>query len=73
MIDPQTGQMNVDISKTTQMKCEHEGCENTTFNQVVEIRKMSALVSPSGQAAVIPVQLFACAKCGNVLDLERLQ
>ena len=73
MIDPQTGQMNVDISKTTQMKCEYEGCENTTFNQVVEIRKMSALVSPTGQAAVIPVQLFACAKCGNVLDLERLQ
>ena len=73
MIDPNTGQMNVDISKTTQMKCEYEGCENTTFNQVVEIRKMSALVSPTGQAAVIPVQLFACAKCGNVLDLERLQ
>ena len=65
--------MNIDLSKTTQMKCEYDGCENTTFNQVVEIRKMSALVSPTGQAAVIPVQLFACAKCGNVLDLERLQ
>ena len=71
MIDPNTGQMDIDLSKTTKMKCEH--CENTTFNQVVEIRKMSALVSPTGQTAVIPVQLFACSKCGTVVDLEKLQ
>jgi len=71
MIDPNTGQMNVDLSKTTKMECEH--CGNTTFDQVVEIRKMSALVSPTGQTAVIPVQLFACAKCGEVVDLEKLQ
>ena len=30
------------------------------------MRKMSALVSPSGQETIIPMQVFACEKCGHV-------
>jgi len=67
MITPgKDGQMQeqIDISKTSAIKCDK--CENQTFKQTLLIRKMSALVSPNGQEAIIPVQVFACEKCGNV-------
>ena len=55
---------NVDLSKANQMKCEK--CENPTFKQTLLLRKLSALVSPNGQETLVPVQVFACEKCGNV-------
>ena len=67
MIAPgQDGQMQeqIDITKTSAVKC--EACENSTFKQSLLLRKMSALVSPTGQETLVPVQVFACEKCGNV-------
>ena len=67
MITPgKDGQMQeqIDISKTSAIKCEK--CENPTFKQTLLLRKLSALVSPNGQEALVPVQVFACEKCGNV-------
>jgi len=67
MITPgKDGQMQeqIDISKTSAIKC--EACENQTFKQSLLLRKLSALVSPNGQETLVPVQVFACEKCGNV-------
>ena len=67
MITPgQNGQMQeqIDFSKTSQIKC--EACEGSTFKQTLLLRKMSALVAPSGQETIIPMQVFACEKCGHV-------
>tara|TARA_R110000796_G_scaffold169901_1_gene286743 strand:+ start:178 stop:393 length:216 start_codon:yes stop_codon:yes gene_type:complete len=60
----QQPQMNVDFSQTTAETC--ESCENDTFTQVFKIRKLSALLSPTGQESMIPIQIFACAKCGHI-------
>ena len=30
---------------------------------------MSALVSPTGQEVIAPVQVFNCGNCGHMLDL----
>ena len=57
-------QEQIDISKTSAIKCEK--CENPTFKQTLLLRKLSALVSPNGQETLVPVQVFACEKCGNV-------
>ena len=57
-------QQTIDMSQTTQVQCEK--CENSTFKQTLLIRKMSALVSPNGQETIIPMQVFACEKCGHV-------
>ena len=54
----------IDISKTSAVKCEK--CENPTFKQSLLLRKLSALVSPNGQETLVPVQVFACEKCGHV-------
>jgi len=67
MITPgKDGQMQeqIDFSKTTQIKC--EACESSTFKQTLLLRKMSALVAPGGQETIIPMQVFACEKCGHV-------
>ena len=59
-----TMQQQIDISKTSSIKCEE--CENQTFKQSLLLRKLSALVSPNGQETLVPVQVFACEKCGHV-------
>ena len=67
MITPgKDGQMReqIDCSKTTQIKC--EACEGSSFKQTLLLRKMSALVAPDGQETIIPMQVFACEKCGHV-------
>ena len=67
MIAPgKDGQMQeqIDITKTSAINC--ESCENSTFKQSLLLRKLSALVSPNGQETLVPVQVFACEKCGNV-------
>ena len=57
-------QERIEISKTSAVKC--EACENQTFKQSLLLRKLSALVSPNGQETLVPVQVFACDKCGHV-------
>ena len=57
-------QINIDLSQTTEEVCEK--CGNNTFVQVYQMRKLSALLSPTGQEAMIPIQVFACAKCGHI-------
>ena len=67
MITPgQNGQMQeqIDFSKTSQIKC--ESCDGSTFKQTLLLRKMSTLVAPGGQETIIPMQVFACEKCGHV-------
>ena len=64
MNNPQQPQMNIDFSQTTAEVCEK--CENDTFTQVFQMRKLSALLSPTGEQSMIPIQVFACTKCGNI-------
>ena len=64
MNNPNEQQMNIDFSQTTAEVCEK--CKNDTFQHVFKIRKLSALLSPSGEEMIIPVQTFACTKCSNI-------
>jgi hypothetical protein len=64
MNNPQQPQMNVDFTQTTAEVCEK--CENDTFNEVLKIRKLSALLSPTGQSTMIPIKTFACIECNHI-------
>ena len=64
MNNPQQPQMKVDLSQTTAVTC--EACEHDIFIPAFKMRKMSALLSPTGQPTMIPMQVFACAKCGHI-------
>tara|TARA_R110001592_G_scaffold41476_1_gene135310 strand:+ start:77 stop:322 length:246 start_codon:yes stop_codon:yes gene_type:complete len=59
-------QMNIDFSQTTAEVCDK--CGNDTFSEVFKMRSLSPLLSPTGEKGIIPINLFACAKCGHVND-----
>ena len=56
--------VNVDLSNALDIVCEECGCK--TFREVAFIKKVSALLSPTGKDAVVPVGTFACSACGHV-------
>ena len=63
-MNEQQPQMNIDFSKTTEEVCGE--CGNDTFTQVYKIRKLSALLSPTGKPTMIPFPVFTCVKCGHI-------
>ena len=56
--------INIDLNNVDNIKCEE--CGNETFTPVFIIKHLSALVSPTGQETMVPIQLFKCSKCGHV-------
>ena len=55
---------NVDLSSATDVSCEKCGC--VKFKEVAFIKRVSALISPTGKEMVVPVGTFACSDCGHV-------
>ena len=66
MNNTQQPQMNIDFSQTTAEVCEE--CKSDTFIPAFKMRKLSALLSPAGKETMIPMNVFACAKCGHIND-----
>jgi len=48
-------------------------CDNAVFDQYYRMYKLSALNSPSGKAQVFNVPVFACANCGSILDVKKIE
>ena len=55
---------NIDLTHATTLECEK--CGGVGFKQTMMLKKLSPLVSPNGQEAIIPVGVFACESCGHV-------
>ena len=62
---PQT-EVKVDLSKADTIKC--DDCGNYLFITAHVIKRLSAIISPTGQEAMIPVQVYSCGNCGKVPD-----
>lgn len=56
--------MKVNIESATDIKCSE--CEHSHFTQVFVIKRLSPIVSPTGEEVLVPIPTFACSKCGNV-------
>lgn len=61
-MEPQ--QFNIDLSQTTPVVCDE--CGNEHFVQVNMMRKLSPMLSPTGEPALIPIPVYACSKCSYV-------
>ena len=59
-------QVKVDLKDAETIKCNN--CRNYLFIQSFVLKKLSALVSPNGQEALIPVQVYSCGNCGTILE-----
>ena len=55
---------NIDLTHAKDVECEK--CESKGFRQTLMLKKLSALVSPTGQEAIVPVAAFGCDSCGHI-------
>ena len=63
MSQEQSG-VQIDISKADTITC--EDCGNASFIQAFFLKKISALMSPTGQESIVPIQVFSCGSCGTI-------
>ena len=59
-------QVQVDLRDAETIKC--SGCNNYLFITSFILKRLSAIVSPNGQEALIPVQVYSCGNCGKVAE-----
>ena len=57
-------QVQIDISKADTITC--DDCGNASFIQAFFLKKISALMSPTGKEAIVPMQVFSCGNCGTI-------
>ena len=61
---PRQDGLQVDISKADTIVCEN--CGNASFIQAFFLKKISAVMSPTGKEAIVPMQVFSCGNCGTI-------
>ena len=64
--EQQQQQIQVKLSDADDVVCDE--CSNAYFTPVVMIKRLSPLVSPSGQEQLVPMPVFRCDDCGHVND-----
>ena len=57
-------QVQVDLTKADTIKC--DDCGNYLFITANVIKRISPILSPTGQEALVPVQVYSCGNCGAV-------
>ena len=68
--DPRQMQQQMpDLSQATDIVCEN--CGNLTFQEVLLMKKVSAIVSPNGKEGIVPIPTFSCVACGYVNEMFR--
>ena len=60
-------QVKVDLSDAETMTCQK--CDNKIFLQGYVVKRISAIVSPTGKEVIAPIQVFNCGSCGELLDI----
>ena len=55
---------DIDLTHAKTLECEK--CQGKGFQQTMMLKKLSALMSPTGQEAITPVAAFACQSCGHI-------
>ena len=67
LVDDQPSQVSLNASHLAQadsVTC--DSCGNHTFTDVMMMKRISPIISPTGKEAVVPIQTFACNACGFV-------
>ena len=60
----QQSNVQVDLTQAETILCEK--CSNGLFIPSFFLKKLSAVVSPTGQEAIIPIQVYSCGNCGHI-------
>ena len=60
-------QTSIDLSKMETMKCEQ--CGSSLFSISYIIKRISAIMSPTGEESIVPVQVYSCDGCSKVPEV----
>ncbi len=60
----ETVNIPVSLDQTSELSCDE--CASIVFHPAFILRKVSALLSPTGKETIVPIQVFACDSCGHV-------
>ena len=64
MTDPNARTLKVSAADLTDIKCDQ--CGDLRFEPVFLLKKVSALISPTGKEETAPIPTFACYACGHI-------
>ena len=64
----QKQKINIDLSKCENIICDN--CQCPMFKPAFLLKKISALMSPTGQDAIFPMQIFMCLGCGKATGIN---
>jgi len=56
--------VNLDLSNAQDVVCDN--CGNYTFTEVVLMKRISPIQSPTGKEAIVPIPTFSCNACGFI-------
>lgn len=56
--------MHINLNDAIDIACDN--CNSTSFEQVYEIKKLSAFSSPTGEEMYLPAPMFRCVDCKHI-------
>ena len=62
----QPNKPQIDFSKATEMECQE--CKGTVFIPANKFLKGSKIVTGTPNDAIIPVELYLCGDCGEIVE-----
>ena len=60
------GKVNINPSDLQTLSCSK--CSNDKFDQVFMVKKIPALLSPTGKQILLPIPVFQCTSCEHVSE-----
>lgn len=62
----QPNKPQIDFSKATEMECQE--CKGTVFIPANKFLKVSKLVTGTPNDAIVPVEIYVCGDCGEIIE-----
>ena len=56
--------VNIDPKDLEDVVCDKCGCQS--FTPVMLFKRLSAVLSPNGQKALFPLEVYKCTDCGHI-------
>ena len=59
---------NLDLSKSIEVKCQNPECGDVVFHSATIFRRIPKVVVGTSKDPLIPIEVFCCASCGELID-----